>query len=270
MTVAAATIKERFSSEAANWDQQYAPEAARSIYVHNLRERRKTALSFIGSPDGRVLEIGCGAGNVILGVDTDRILGTDFALPMLHKARQSALRDRRPLKLAASDAASLPFTSESTDTAVALGVLEYLQRPSEALAELHRILTYGGTLVLSSPNALSPFVAIDDVLKGAKNWVTRSLMPGWMRRQVKSLLGKGDEDYFTHKRHRFGPGQIRSGLEDLGFEIVKERFHTFGFGVLDRSALNLSLCSKLEEWATTHPKLEKLGWTIVLKARKRS
>ena len=269
MTTAAATIRERFSSEASNWDRLYSPEGPQSIYEHNLWERREIALKFVGRPANRVLEVGCGAGNVILRVPgTDRIIGADFSVPMLHQARASANTFNRKLGLMASDVTSLPFSNASSETVIALGVLEYVENPSIALKEMHRVLEPGGTLVLSSPNACSPFVTIDDAAKSLKNTITQDLLPTVIRRRLKKWLGKSDESYFTHKRHRFAPNQIRETLETLGFEISEEKFHTFGFGVLNRSAINLSLCKKLESWATTHPKLEKLGWTIVLKAKK--
>ena len=268
-TAATTTIRERFSSEAANWDRLYSPEGPASIYEHNLIERRETALRFIGTPANRVLDVGCGAGNVILRVPgTDQIIGMDFSIPMLHQARASAHQANRKLGLMASNATSLPFSDASTGAVIALGVLEYVPNPSAALSEIHRVLEPGGTLVLSSPNARSPFVTIDDTLKALKNTITQELLPTGIRRSLKRLMGKADQSYFTHKRHRFAPDQIRESLETLGFEITEEKFHTFGFGVLGRSSLNLALCRKLESWATTHPKLEKLGWTIVLKAKK--
>ena len=273
MSIATTTVRDRFSSEAGNWDRLYShsDREPQSIYEHNLWMRRQTALVYLGSPKGRVLDVGCGPGNVSLEIDTsERVIATDFALPMLRTARTSARRRNRTLDLAASDATALPFTDESVESLLALGVLEYISEPSDLLEELHRVLEIGGTLVLSCPNAQSPFIIIDDTLKSLKNLFTQGLLPAGLRKRLKSLWGKTDEAYFTHKRHRFNPVKIRQQLTDLGFEISDARFHTFGFGVLNSVRLNLSLCRKLESWATEHPKLEKLGWTIVLKAKKLS
>ena len=271
MSVATPTIRDRFSAEAGNWDRLYSEEGAASIYEHNLWERRRTALEFVGEVDGRVLDVGCGPGNVTLELpETADSVATDFALPMLKEAQRSAARYRKPLDLTASDAAALPFATGSVRTVIALGLLEYIPEPTDVLGEIDRVLSAEGVLVLSSPNAKSPFIIIDDVLKGLKNVVTQMLLPSIVRRRLKALLGLADAEYFTHRRHRFNPDEIKRKLEALGFQIVAHRYHTFGFGVLNRVGFNLSLCRKLESWATTHPNLEKLGWTIVLKAKKRS
>ncbi len=270
MGTAATTIRDRFSGEAANWNRLYSPEGSETLYEHNLLRRRKTAIEFLGRPTGRILDIGCGPGNVTLDIEHDGTLtGTDFALPMLRQASDSATTQKKRVNLMASDATALPLASSSTNTVLVLGLLEYISDPRDVLQEIHRILQIGGTLVLSFPNARSPFVWVDDVIKGLKNGITRGLIPAHVRKTIKSWLGKNDESYFTHKRHRFVSRAIMAVLEDQGYEILEKKCHTYGFGFLNRSRLNLSLCRKLESWATTNPKLEKLGWTIVLKTRKR-
>lgn len=271
MSVTTATVRDRFSKEARNWDRLYDGAGATSIYQHNLLRRRKTALEFVGSPPGRVLDVGCGPGNVTLELpSTCEVTATDFAVPMLQQTRHSAISSRRPIDLTASDATRLPFADCTMDTVLTLGLLEYIPEPTEVLREIGRVIRTGGTLVVSIPNANSPFVMTDDLIKGAKNLVTRILMPAPLRRVIKQLMGKTDTDYFTHKRHRFDPDAIVSDLNDLGFEIVDRRTHTYGFGVLNRFRINLNLCRKLESMTGTHPNLERLGWTVVLKAKKRS
>ena len=273
MSAIVTTIRDRFSSEATNWDRLYSEpgHGQQSIYEHNVWMRRQTALAYLGSPEGRVLDIGCGPGNVALEIDTSkRVIATDFALPMLRTAQASARKRNGTLDLIASDATALPFSGESVESIIVLGLLEYITQPSDLLDEIHRVLEPGGTFVLSSPNARSHFIIIDDALKNLKNLFTQDLLPSGLRKRLKSLMGKTDEPYFTHKRHRFSPAEIRHQLIELGFEITDTTFHTFGFGVLNRVRLNLSLCRKLESWAPAHPNLEKLGWTIVLKAKKLS
>jgi ubiquinone/menaquinone biosynthesis C-methylase UbiE len=271
MSAATTTIRERFSAEAGNWDKLYSAEGPSSIYEHNLWKRRSTALEFVGSASGRALDVGCGPGNVTLALpDTAEVLATDFAIPMLREAQKSAVERKKAVDLAASDATALPYLSGSVETVTALGLLEYVPESEEVLKEMARVLSPGGTLVISSPNAKSPFIIIDDALKAIKNTITQTLLPAALRRRLKSLIGKEDTKYFTHKRHRFNPSAIAEQLNELGFDVVEHRYHTFGFGVLDRVRLNLALCEKLESWAHTHPNLEKLGWTIVLKAKKRS
>lgn len=271
MAAVTETIRTRFGSEAGNWNALYQDAACASLYEHNVRERRKTALRFLGTPSGRVIDVGCGPGNVTLDIPAGpTVTGTDFAVPMLREAARSAKSAGRDVGFAASEATALPFGNASAAAVVALGLLEYVPEPDRVLRECLRVLSPGGTLVVSLPNALSPFILIDDAVKAAKNTVTRRLIPAVVRRRIKALLGKHEADYFTHKRHRFRPGAFRRRLEAMGFEIEAQRAHTFGFGTLHRSRLNLWICRKLESWTDTHANLERLGWTIVLKARKLS
>jgi len=271
MSTSTATIRDRFSSEAGNWDRLYETSGATSVYEHNLWHRRETALAFIGSPEGRILDVGCGPGNVTTALpQTADVVGTDFAIPMLRTAKDAAREADKPVALTASDATSLPFPDGTFNTVLALGLMEYIADTGSILEEVGRVTAPEGTLVLSLPNAWSPFIIIDDALKASKNTLTQVLMPPAIRRRLKALLGKEDIPYFTHRRHRFKPSQIIKSINALGFHLESWRYHTYGFGVLNHAKLNLSLCKKLESFTRTHPNLEKLGWTIVMKAKKRS
>ena len=267
---ATATIRKRFSAEAENWDRLYDTRPS-SIYEHNLWERRRTALAYAGRTPGRILDVGCGPGNVTIELpESADITATDFAVPMLRNAQTAAHDRRKSVDLAASDATAIPFGDETFDTVMALGLMEYIPSPESVLAEMTRLLAPGGNLVISLPNAASPFIKVDDALKTTKNAVTQVLIPARIRRRVKALLGKLDAPYFTHNRHRFEVEAIANTLMQLGYDIESQKYHTFGFGVLNWVRLNQWLNRKLETYTETHPNLEKLGWTIVLKAKKRS
>jgi SAM-dependent methyltransferase len=49
------------------------------------------------------------------------------------------------------DVTNLAFPEQSFDSVLCIEVLEYVDDPKRALAEIHRVLTPGGTLVLSVP-----------------------------------------------------------------------------------------------------------------------
>ena len=57
--------------------------------------------------------------------------------------------------LLAADAESLPWPAASFDIVVADSVIEHLERPDLALAEIHRVLRPGGVFAAWSPNRLS-------------------------------------------------------------------------------------------------------------------
>ena len=102
-------------------------------------------------PTTRVLDVGCGSGNSYAGELNRRAasyVGVDVSANAVDAARANGL-DARTIE----DAASLPFDDESFDLVVCIEVLEHLFAPHEAASEIRRVLTPGGRLVCSTPNA---------------------------------------------------------------------------------------------------------------------
>ena len=98
---------------------------------------------------GEVLEVAVGTGrNLAYYPDEARVTGIDFSPAMLEVARQRAAELGREVALREADAQALPFPDASFDTVVCtLGLCGF---PDErgAIAEMHRVLRPGGTLLL--------------------------------------------------------------------------------------------------------------------------
>lgn len=99
----------------------------------------------------RVLEIGCGAGNVIGKTSFQKLFGVDISSSILNKAKRK-LSDRA--HLFQGDAQNLPCKDEVFKQVICSEVLEHLLSPSEALHEMARILEPRGVAVISVPNEL--------------------------------------------------------------------------------------------------------------------
>ena len=271
MNAHAQQVQHRFGAEAQNWSGLYGQRASRSIYVHNLQQRRQHALQLLETAEGRIFEIGCGAGNVILSIPHEnglKLFGTDFSPEMLRQTRQNANGQKKEISLLAADALSLPFQNASFNAVLCLGLLEYVLDYEKVLSECHRILKSGGKLIVSVPNMISPFVRIDDFGFGLKNRVTQSLPVG-IRRWIKTqVFGRKDRPYFNHRRLRFNPSCFTKLLESIGFLVKETTYHTFGFGLLNGLKLNVDLSTYLEARVKHRKKLEKFGWTCILKAIK--
>ena len=96
-----------------------------------------------------IIEIGCGAGNVIEKASTRKLFGVDISFSVLRKARQR-LNER--VHLLQADAQNLPCKDKSFTYIICSEVLEHLLDPSAAIKEMVRILKTQGAVVLSVPN----------------------------------------------------------------------------------------------------------------------
>jgi SAM-dependent methyltransferase len=92
----------------------------------------------------RILDIGCGEGALRAALPARlaaRTVGLDAAATML---------GGHPPPVVQADAAALPFAGGVFDVAVAVNVLDHLPEPTVAIAEAHRVLAAGGTLVAAT------------------------------------------------------------------------------------------------------------------------
>ncbi|MCU0303361.1 MAG: ubiquinone/menaquinone biosynthesis methyltransferase [Thermoanaerobaculales bacterium] len=169
----------------------------------------------------RVLDVCAGTGDVALGLAPGpTVVGADFSLPMLARARGKAIRRRRAIGLTAADALLLPFADESVDVVtVAFGVrnFEDLER---GLAELVRVLAPGGTLL---------------VLEFSRPAGPLGPLLGWWARAVPPTVGRilsGDREayaYLPASVGSFADARTMCGiLHGLGLGEVEARPLTGG------------------------------------------
>lgn len=137
---------------------------------------------------GRLLDIATGTGDLALAIQDacpeTRVTGSDFCAPMLEVARQRGLKD-----LHVADALALPFLSESYDcVTVAFGLRNMASWPG-ALAEMYRMLTPGGHLVVLD------FSLPSGLLRMPYRWYLHKVMPavaGWMTGHPEAYAYLGD------------------------------------------------------------------------------
>ena len=110
----------------------------------------------------RVLDVGCGTGALELAAGARmqgrsqarpmQLVGVDIALSMLQLARLKLNGSATPparVAWANSPAEQMPFATGSFDGLVCNNSFHYYQSPQAVLAEFHRVLRPGGTLVLA-------------------------------------------------------------------------------------------------------------------------
>jgi ubiquinone/menaquinone biosynthesis C-methylase UbiE len=104
------------------------------------------------SPQARVLDIGCGAGNFLAQIPISQKIGIDIAPTQLQFAKESTGAD-----VLMADAGKLPFRAASFDVVFCSEVIEHMPYASaeKMLTEIHRVLKPQGKLILTTPNYAS-------------------------------------------------------------------------------------------------------------------
>ncbi len=114
-------------------------------------------LQRVFAPTDTLLEVGCGAGRICLGLwelGYRGIIGTDFSRAMIQQARRIAAKLDYSVPLRVADARKLAFEEEIFD-GVIFGFNGLMQIPGRAdrrgaLVELRRVVRRGGRLVFTT------------------------------------------------------------------------------------------------------------------------
>ena len=151
LSAVAAVLEERrrrslefFDRHARQWD-----DLARTLLP--VPEYRRRLLELV--PEGvRVLEIGVGTGGLLteLAARALQVIGVDHSPAMLEETRRR-LADRgvSGVELRLGEMSHLPLPDESVECVVANMVLHHAADPGQVLAEIRRVLTPGGALLLA-------------------------------------------------------------------------------------------------------------------------
>ncbi len=153
MLMAASLLEERagktrqfFNAIAEDWD-------ALSREVLGDFDLAKAVLTRM--PQCRVAaDLGCGTGAVLHALleKAEAVIGVDDSPRMLELARRRFAADPDRISLRIGDLLHLPLRDHEADCITLSMVLHHVPSPVEALAEIRRVLTPGGVLVLTDFN----------------------------------------------------------------------------------------------------------------------
>ena len=123
--------------------------------------RKRAAQRFsaiLQNPSARVLDLCCGTGDLALafakeahkspGARGASLIGADFALPMLDRAKKKNAKRQEKVAFLGADALALPFADSSFDLAAAAFGFRNLANYKCGLHEMRRVLRPGGTLAI--------------------------------------------------------------------------------------------------------------------------
>lgn len=97
----------------------------------------------------RVLELGCGTASnrAYLAGPVDYI-GLDISIGMLRRAQAKCKGLQLPASFVQADAQALPFQAEAGDLVVAMGALQHLAEPANAIRGMRRVVKRGGRVLV--------------------------------------------------------------------------------------------------------------------------
>jgi ubiquinone/menaquinone biosynthesis C-methylase UbiE len=117
----------------------------------------------------RVLDVACGTGVITRTAaeqvgHTGTVTAVDVAPDMIEVAKSTPAAGA-PIEWHQADAASLPLPDDSYDVALCQMGLMFMEDTTGALAELHRVLTPGGRVVINTPGRIQPlFEAMEQAI----------------------------------------------------------------------------------------------------------
>ena len=163
----------------------------RMWWYRALRARIVAALASRPGATGPVLDAGCGTGGMVATMLAAGMTRPIIAFDYVVEAAQRA-GAKTGLPIAVGDITRQPFPDASFGAAISLDVLGHRSlQPADALAELHRVLAPGGTLILNLP---------------AFEWL------------------KSAHDERVHNARRFSAPSIRALLNTAGFTRIDARY----------------------------------------------
>ncbi|HRH93711.1 MAG TPA: glycosyltransferase [Candidatus Peribacteria bacterium] len=158
-----ATFPEWNEGQASKFDHDaYFTSSNTAVRVTGQRRLKATIRALDAKPGDRLLDIGCGDGNLLAALPPCAKTGVDLSHSALLGSRK---RLGQGIPLLQMNVEHLEFADGSFDKIACSEVLEHTLHPSRALAEISRVLAPGGTAVVSVPN--------EGMIKFAKRWSTR-------------------------------------------------------------------------------------------------
>lgn len=159
----------------------------------------------------RVLDVACGTGIITRAAaeqvgPTGTVTAIDLAPDMLEVAKATPAAGS-PIEWHQGDAASLPLPDASYDVALCQMGLMFMEDRTGALAELHRVLTPGGRVVINTPGRIQPLFKV-------------------MERAIVEHIGPELGAFVSAVFSMHEPSALAGLLGDAGFADVSSKEYT--------------------------------------------
>jgi len=189
-------------------------------------------------PGERVIDLGCGTGNVALiaAEAGARVTGVDPAARLLDVARARAAAEHRDVTFESGDGAAIPAADASVDAVLSAFAVIFAD-PVAAAAEVSRVLTADGRFVLSAwvpSGAIARVNAlVRDTVRQATDAPPAPARFAWHDPEALAGLLAPYGFRVVAERHHL-TFTAESAQEHLDTEIRNHPFAVTGFGLLER------------------------------------
>jgi SAM-dependent methyltransferase len=168
------------------------------------------------APGSRLLDVGCGSGQLALMAAKDGldVTGVDIASNSVERARARAQAEGLRARFEEADAESLPFEDATFDVVASLIGAMFAPRPDLVAKELLRVCTPGGTIAMAN---WTPQGFVGQMFKTVSKFIAPSGMPSpvlWGdEATVRERLGVGLSDLQLVRRqypfrYPFPPSEV--------------------------------------------------------------
>jgi demethylmenaquinone methyltransferase / 2-methoxy-6-polyprenyl-1,4-benzoquinol methylase len=216
-------VREMFSQIAPRYDLLNHLLSLQLDRVWRARVTRRMA-AILDRPDALVLDLCCGTGDLALGLaraGKARVVGLDFAHPMLVRARAKSVKAPNGSRAAGfaavpffeADALRIPFADASFDLVTTAFGFRNLANYEAGLREIRRVLKPGGTvgiLEFTEP----PAGAAGSLYR----WYFRNILP-----QIGGLIS-GDRSAYSYLPRSvarfFRPAELAALMDTVGYRSV--------------------------------------------------
>ena len=136
--------------------QRYDPEVyhlGSHPLIRWIERRRVNTIIQLLEPktEDKILEVGCGAGNIIEKIPLGELFGIDLSTYILKKAKK---RLGKKAKIIQCSGDKLPFVDHYFDKVYCSEVLEHVPEPRAFLMEMTRVIKKEGMIIISVPNEI--------------------------------------------------------------------------------------------------------------------
>jgi glycosyltransferase involved in cell wall biosynthesis/2-polyprenyl-3-methyl-5-hydroxy-6-metoxy-1,4-benzoquinol methylase len=170
------------------------------------------ASRYSGLKTGRLLEVGCGDGDLLVTAEAEgwQVTGVEYSASACQQA-QRRLKQGHVL-WGQLEQAGLP--PEHFDLCILSDVIEHVRDPLGFMREIHRLLRPGGTLLIATPS-------ID-------SWSARLMKQKWMEFKTEHLNYFGRQTLQTAlARAGFRDVVVGAGWKVLSLDYIKQHFERF-------------------------------------------